>query len=110
MKYINKEIKKEEIIKLYVNGKTLTEIAKLTGWSRNFLGKLIKDDKRIKEYRNKKVVQVYKQKNQNRISVSISTDFWRKIGISGENTIKDLVDIEVNERDGIITIKKHLNG
>ena len=30
--------------------------------------------------------------------------------ISSENTIKDLVDIKVNEKDGIITIKKHLNG
>lgn len=109
MKYNNKESIKEQTIKLYLDGKTLVEIAKLTGWSRNYLGKLIKDDNRIKEYRNRKVVQVYKQKKQSRINVPISTDFWRKIGISNKTDVKDLVDIEVNEDEGFIIIKKHIN-
>lgn len=107
MKSNNKESIKEDAVKLYLDGKNLKEISKLTGWSRNYLGKLIKDDKRIKEYRNKKVVQVYKQKNQKRINVPISTDFWQKIGISSKSYIKDFVEVEVNEKKGIITIKKH---
>lgn len=107
MKYNNKESIKENAIKLYLEGKTLIEISKLTGCSRNFLGKLIKDDERIKEYRNKKTVQLYKWKNQRRINVPISTEFWGKIGISNDYNIKDLVDVTVNETEGTITIKKH---
>lgn len=107
MKYNNKEEIKETAIRLYLEGKNLIEISKLTGCSRNYLGNVIKDDNRVKEYRNKKTVQLYKWKNQCRINVPISTEFWRKIGISNDSNIKDLVDIIVNENDGTITIKKH---
>lgn len=107
MKYNNKESIKENAIKLYLEGKNLIEISKLTSCSRNFLGKLIKDDERIKDYKNKKTVQLYKCKNQCRINVPISTEFWGKIGISNDYNIKDLVDITVNENEGTITIKKH---
>lgn len=107
MKYNNKEEIKETAIKLYIQGKTLIEISKLTGYSRNFLGNIIKDDERIKNYRNSKTVQLYKWKNKCRINVPISTEFWVKIGISNDSNIKELVDITVNENDGTITIKKH---
>lgn len=107
MKYNNKEEIKETAIKLYLEGKTLIEIAKLTGCSRNYLSNLIKDDDRIKNYRNKKTVQLYKCKSQCRINVPISTEFWAKIGISNDINLKDLVDIIVNENNGTIIIKKH---
>lgn len=107
MKYNNKEEIKETAIKLYLEGKTLIEIAKLTGCSRNYLSNLIKDDDRVKDYRTKKTVQLYKCKNQCRINVPISTEFWSKIGISNDINLKDLVDITVNENNGTITIKKH---
>ena len=107
MKYNNKEEIKENAIKLYLEGKTLIEIAEQTGCSRNYLGNLIKNDRRIKDYKNNKTVQLYKHKNQRRISVPISTEFWEKIGISNEIDIKDLVDITVNENKRTITIKKH---
>lgn len=106
MKY-NKNFIKEEAVKLYLGGKNLSEISKLTGWSRNYLGNLIKDDERIKEYRNQKTVKLYKQKKQNRINVPISTEFWGKIGISNNCDIPDFVDIKVDEKEQIIIIKKH---
>lgn len=107
MKYNNKDEIKENAIKLYLEGKTLIEIAEMTGCSRNYLGNLIKDDNRVKDYRNKKTVQLYKWKNQRRINVPISTEFWGKIGISSNNNVKDSVDIIVNENEGTIIIKKH---
>lgn len=49
---------KEECIKLYLEGKTYTEIAKLTNWSRTFITKLIQDDQRIIKLKNTKKILV----------------------------------------------------
>ncbi len=40
---------KKKCIELYLEGKTYTEIAKLTGWSRTFITDLIKNDEKIIE-------------------------------------------------------------
>ena len=106
MKYNNKEEIKETAIKLYIEGKKMTEIAKITGCSRNFIGNLIREDERIKQYKNKKIVNVYKRINQTRINVPISTDYWEKIGISKDCNIKEYVEITVDEDSKTIIINK----
>ena len=54
-----KELKKK-FIEMYLEGKTYSEIAKLTGWSRTFVTNLIKDDKKIIEKNHMKKIKVYK--------------------------------------------------
>lgn len=106
MKYSNKEELREKAIKLYLDGKTMKEISKLVNCSRNFIGNLIREDKRIKEYRKRKIVKLYKWKNQCRINVPISVEFWEKIGISRNCNTDESVEITVDENNKTITIKK----
>ena len=107
MKYSNREELKNKFVKLYLQGKTMQEIAKLTGCSRNFVSNLIKDNELVKDKKNKKTIKVYKLKTQRRMSIAINTDFLSKIGISINSNKDEYVDIEVNEKDKTITIKKH---
>lgn len=106
MKNDNKTLLKEKFVEMYLQGKTMQEISKLTGWSRNFVGKLIKNDPRIKQYRNNKIIKLYKGKNQHRINATISVEFWEKIGVSRDPNIEEFVNIIVDENNSVITIKK----
>lgn len=107
MKYKNREELKNKFVELYLQGKTMQEIAKLTGCSRNYVSNLIKDNKLVKDKRNRKIIKVYKLKNQNRMTVSINTEFLRKIGITNNQDKDEYVDVFVNEKNNTITIKKH---
>lgn len=107
MKYSNREELKNKFVELYLQGKTMQEIAKLTGCSRNFVSNLIKDNELVKNKRNKRTIKVYKLKTQRRMSIAINTDFLSKIGISINSNKDEYVDIEVNEKDKTITIKRH---
>ena len=107
MKYDDKKHMKEVAINYYINGKTLVEISKMLGFSRKYVSDLIKDDERVKKYRNKKIVAVYKRKDNKGISISISTDFWQKIGISKDYTVDEKVEITVDENTKTIIIKKY---
>lgn len=107
MKSDKKESLKNKCVELYLQGKKMVEISNIVGCSRNFVGQLIKNDERVKKYKNKKTIRVYKYKNQNRMRISISTSFLEKIGISGDCAVTDFVDVEIDENTKVITIKKH---
>ena len=107
MKYSNKEELKNKFVELYLQGKTMQEIAKLTGCSRNFVSNLIKDNELVKEKKNKKTIKVYKLRTQKRMTIAINTYFLNKIGINIHSNKAEYVDIKVNEKDKTITIKKH---
>lgn len=106
MKYNNKKQLKEEAIQLYLAGNNMTEIGKTIGCSRNFVSELIKGDKRIKQYKNKKKVKLYKWKNQSRITLPVSVEYWEKIGVSKDINIHEFVEIMVDEDSKTIVIKK----
>lgn len=103
---MEKENLKEECIELFLDGKSYTEIAKLTNHSRNYIANLIRDDNRVKEKLNTRTVKVYKLKNCTRMKISISTDFLSKIGISKDNNKDEYVEINLDEENKTITIKK----
>lgn len=107
MKYNNREEMKEEAIKLYLEDKNYIEIAKIIGCSRNYVSNLIKEDTRVKSYKNKKIVKLYKKLNQSKITIPISLDYWQKIGVSKNPNIAENIEITVDEKKQIILIKKH---
>ena len=84
----------------------MQEIAKLTGWSRNFVSELIRDNEKVKEKKNTKKVKLYKFKNRGRVDVPISVDFWRKIDINTDLDVAEFVNITVKENEKEIIIKK----
>ncbi len=107
MKYNDKSERKEKAVQLYLEGKTYSEIAKIIGYSRYYVSTLIREDSRIKNYKNKKVLKLYKKPNYSKITVPINLDFWEKIGISKDASIIENVEISVDEEKKIIIIKKH---
>lgn len=107
MKYKNKDIMKEQAIQLYIEGKNYIEISQIIGCSRNYVSNLIRDDIRIKEYKNKKVVKLYKKERKSTIILPISLEYWEKIGISKDLNTTEHVEITVDEEKKIMVIKKH---
>lgn len=107
MKYVNKDELKANAVQYYLQGKNLIEISKILGCSRNYLGKLIKDDCRVREYRNNKTVKVNKLKRQHRMNISIPSEYWEKIGIVRDSSIEDYVNVSLDEESKKIIIKKH---
>lgn len=97
---------KEKCIKMFLSGKNYTEIAKLTGYSRQYVTDLIKDDERVKEKLNTKIIKVYKMKNSTRMKIPVNTDFLNKIGISKDKRKDEYVEIKLDEKNKTITIKK----
>lgn len=97
---------KEKCIKLFLQGKTFTEIAKLTGWSRTFITNLIKNDKRIIDKRNTTKIKVYKNKKTKRISLTLNKETLNKIGISDDSYKDEYVNVLYNEKDNSIVIRK----
>ena len=102
----NNEKIKEESIQLFLKGKTISEIAKTLKYSREHISRLIKDDPKIKLYRNKKIAYIYKRKTKSEMTVSIPTAFWKKIGISMNTNINEKVEISVDEQEKMIIIKR----
>ena len=103
-----KELKKG-CIEMYLTGKTYTEIAKLTGWSRTFITDLIKNDEKIIEKNNTKKIKVYKRKDNNQMTLYIPTEYIEKIGISKDKADTEYVDITFDKNTESIIIKKHSN-
>lgn len=102
----NKELKKQ-CIRLYLEGKTYTEIAKLTGWSRTFITNLIKTDKKIIERKNTRKIKVSKRKNNKQMIIYIPTEFIEKLGISKDTNKTEYVNISIDEESKTMIIKKH---
>lgn len=98
---------KEQCVKLYLEGKTYTEIAQKTGWSRTYITNLIKSDERIITKKNNKKLKVFKRKDNHQMILYIPTDYLKKIGISSDSNISEYVDISLNGKDKSIIIKKH---
>ena len=103
---MEKEELKEKCIKLFLEGKNYTEIAKLTNRSRQYVTKLIKDDERVKEKLNTKIVKVYKMKNNTRMKIPLSTYFLNKIGIDSNTAKNEYVEVRLDEKNKTIPIKK----
>ena len=98
---------KEKCIELYLQGKTYSEIAKLTNWSRKYITDLIKNDKKIIEKNNVKKIKLYKRKDNKQIQIYIPTEFIKKLGISKDTFDIEYVDIYFDENNKNIVIKKH---
>ena len=104
---MEKEKLKEEFIKLYSEGKSYVEIAKLTGWSRTYISKMIKNDERVKAIKNTKEIKVQKKKSGNRLVIYIPTQYVEKLGISRTSNKDEYVNVTVDEKNKNIIIKKH---
>lgn len=103
---MEKEELKEKCIKLFLEGKNYIEIAKLTNRSRQYVSELIRDDERVKEKLNTRIVKVYKLKNRTRANIPIGIDFLSKIGINKDFNKTDHVEVKLDEKNKTITIKK----
>lgn len=103
---MEKEDLKRKSIQLFLDGHNYTEIAKLTGYSRQYITELIKDDEKVKEKLNIRTVKVYKLKNRTRANISIGIDFLSKIGINKDFNKTDYVEVKLNEKNKTIIIKK----
>lgn len=97
---------KEDCIKLFLEGKTYSEIAKLTGWSRTFITNLIKDDQRIIEKNKIKKIKVHKRKNGQMI-IYIPTKSLEKLGISKDLNKIEYVNVKLDDSSKNIIIEKH---
>lgn len=103
---MDKKELKEKCINMYLQGKTFTEIAKLTGWSRTFITNLIKNDKRIINKRNITKIKVYKNKKTKRISLTLNKETLNKIGVSDDSYKDEYVNVLYDEKDNSIVIRK----
>lgn len=104
---MNKKELKEECIKLYLSGKNYTEIARLTGFSRTFITNLIKDDERIIQEKNNKIIKVHKRKKDKRMVIYIPTKLIKKLGISEDLDKEEFVNIVFDEASNNLIILKH---
>ena len=53
-----------------------------------------------------KIIEVYKLKNRSRMNIPINAEFLRKIGVSKNCEKEDFVEVHLDEKNKIITIKK----
>lgn len=103
---MDKKRLKEYCIKLFLEGKTYTEIAKLTDWSRTYITNLIKDDERVKEKNTIKKIKVHKRKNGQMI-IYIPTKSLENLGISRDINKIEYVNVKLDEQSKNIIIEKH---
>ena len=104
---MDKKNLKEKCVNLYLDGKTYTEIAKLTNWSRKFITDLIKNDSRVIVKNNTKKIKVCKRKDNRQMIIYIPTEYIEKIGISKNKENAEYVDITIDRNNESIIIKKH---
>lgn len=107
MKYDNKKEMKKQAIKLYLQGKNYVEISDILGCSRNYVSTLIRNDNRIIEKQNKKILKVYKNAKTGKKNVTIGIDLLSKIGIDRRKEIEDYVQVEFDKNTNQLILKKH---
>ena len=107
MKYKNKDDMRRQAIQLYLEGKNYIEIAKILSCSRNYVSNLIKDNEQVKEKQNNKVLKVYKNPNKGKKNLTIGIDLLSKIGIDKDNQSIDYVQINLDEKNKSLIIKKY---
>ncbi len=103
---MNKKELKEKCINMFLEGKTYTEIAKLTNWSRTYISRLIEDDERVINKKNTRKIKVTKRKNRKQMVIYIPTEFIEKLEISNDKNINEYVDITLDEKSKNIKIQK----
>ena len=103
---MDKESLKEQFIKLYSEGKNFSQIGELTGWSREFVRNLIKNEPEILKRKCSKKIKVSKRKDNNQMYIYIPTEFIEKLGVSRDKQKNEYVNIFINEKDKSIIIKK----
>lgn len=97
---------KEYCIELLLQGKTVTEIANLTGWSRKYITNLLKNDERYLQTKNNKKIKVYKRKSSNHMIIYIPTTFIENLGISKDRNKLEYVNVSFDKKNNMIMIKK----
>lgn len=100
-----KELKKY-CINMFVNGSTLSDIAKDTRFSRTYITNLIKDDKKYLQIKDNRKIKVYKRKNYKQMTIHIPTEFIKGIGISENKNVEEFVNIFYDRFNNQIIIKK----
>lgn len=105
MKYTDKVEMKEKAIKLYLENKTYSEVAKILGVSRDYITNLIKYDERIINKNNNKIIKVGKYKGKKGVQIGIT--LLNEIGINNNPEIDEYVEIAVDKDNDQITVKKH---
>lgn len=103
---MDKKELKEKCINMFLEGKTYTEIAKLTNWSRTYISRLIEDDERVINKKNTRKIKVTKRKNRKQMVIYIPTEFIEKLGISNNKNINEYVNIILDEKAKNIKIQK----
>ncbi len=104
---MDKKELKEQCVNMFLEGKTYTEIAKLTNWSRTYISRLIEDDERVIDKKNTRKIKVTKRKNRKQMVIYIPTEFIEKLGISNDKNINESVDVILDEKSKKIEIQKH---
>ncbi|HAB66510.1 MAG TPA: hypothetical protein DCE23_03985 [Firmicutes bacterium] len=103
---MNKKDLKEYCIQLFAEGKTITEIAKLTSYSRKYIANLLKEDEKYIQLKNTKKLKVYKRKNNGQMMVYIPTSFLEKLGISRNKNNAEYVNVFYDKKENKIIISK----
>ena len=97
---------KEKCIKLIEDGKNVSEIAQLLGYSRTYISNLIKDDKQYKFIRQNRKIKVYKRNHYKQMTIHIPTEFIKGIGVTEDKNINDFVNVFFDENNEQIIITK----
>lgn len=106
MKY-NKDDLKEKAIELYLNGKTYNEIGKKLGYSREYIGNMIRNDKRVLESKNNVKLKIERIDNGGR--VYLNKNLLSKLGINLSNENDKYVNIIYDKNQKQIVIKNTEN-
>lgn len=112
---INEEIKCNILNLYFKDNKTMKEIEQTTGISRNSISKVLHQDKRFYEEKEKRKESKLRQPQTNKVNfnkngnsystkINIPYLYFKKMGIDKENR---LVDVIYNENKKEIILKKH---
>jgi len=112
---INEEIKCNILNLYFKDNKTMKEIEQTTGISRNSIGKVLHQDKRFYEEKEKRKESKLRQPQTNKVNfnkngnsystkINIPYLYFKKMGIDKENR---LVDVIYDENKKEIILKKH---
>lgn len=98
-----KQLLKDKFLTMYKSNKTISQISQETNYSRKFVTSCLID---VLE-KNKTLTKVYKRKDNHQMSIHIPDKFLEAIGICKDRNIIEKVEIELDESNKQIIIKKH---
>lgn len=97
---------KEYSINLLNEGKTISEISRLTNKSRKYITTLLKDDERYINLKNNKRIKVYKRKNGSHMMIYIPTSYIEALGVTKDRNKSDYVNVCFDKKNSVIMIEK----